>query len=123
MTSLHFLVPVAASPDDVEAKLHEAANDPDQFVDLFTTSPDIDAEVTQGQERLWRIRVEGPQFRSKGTAAVLPVADGTDIEIQIDLRGKGFLALAGPVLGLAAGKVEGEATRALQREFGARQPD
>ncbi len=120
MTTLHFIVPVAASPQQVEVKLSEAAKDPTQFVHLFTTSPDIDADVAEGGKGLWRIRVEGPQFRSKGTVAVLSVPDGSDIEIQIDLRGKGFLALAGPVLGLAAGKVEGEATKALQNEFGER---
>ena len=114
------MVPVAAAPDTVELKLADASTDPTQFVHLFTTSPSIDAEVSQGTTGVWRIQVEGPHFHSTGTAAVLPVGDGTDIEVQIKLKGKGFLAFAGPVLGLAAGKVEGEATKALQREFGAR---
>lgn len=120
MTSLHFIVPVAAAPAVVHAKMAEATKDPTQFVHLFTTSSDIDAEVAEGRDGVWRIQVEGPQFRSKGTATVLPVDDGTNIQIRIELKGKGFLAFAGPVLGLAAGKVEGEATNALQQEFGVR---
>ncbi len=120
MTSLHFMVPVAAAQSEVDARLASASKDPTQFVHLFTTSPDIDAEVAGGTEGVWRVKVEGPQFRSNGTAAVLPVHEGTDIEIQIELKGKGLLAFAGPVLGLAAGKVQGEATKALQKEFGSR---
>lgn len=121
MSSIHFVVPVAASPADVRDRLAEAAQDPAEVVKLFTSSPDVRAEVAAGPNEVWRIRVDGPQFRSAGTAAVRPATDGgADLEIQIELRGKGLLSLAGPVITLASGKLQHEATQALQREFGHR---
>lgn len=119
MTALHFTVPVGSEPRAVEHRLAEAAQDPSRFVYLFTTSNEIDAEVAEGRNGVWRVRVEGPQFKSKGTTVVRAhPAGGSEIDIQIDLRGKGLLGLAGPLLGIAAGKVKDEATRALQNEFG-----
>ncbi len=121
MSSLHFVVPVAASPTSVRRRLDEAASDPHEVVKLFTTSPDVRAEVAAGPNEVWRVRVEGPQFRSAGTAAVRSAANGgSDLEIRIEIRGKGLLSIASPVMALASGKIEHEATRALQREFGIR---
>jgi hypothetical protein len=119
VTALHFTVPVRSEPPVVQRRLAEASQDPSRFVYLFTTSDDIDAEVEEGRNGVWRVRVEGPQFRSKGTTVVRAhPAGGSEIDVQIDLRGKGLLGLAGPLLGIAAGKVRDEATRALQNEFG-----
>lgn len=142
MSSLHFTVPVAADPAVVQKRMGTAAKDPAQFVGMFTTSPEITADVAEGGAGVWRIRVEGPQFKSAGTAAVRPAsavaggassygdakataahavgANGTDIEIQIEVKGKGWLAIASPIIALASGKIEGEATEALQKEFGSR---
>ncbi len=119
MTALHFTVPVGSEPHAVQNRLAEASQDPSRFVYLFTTSDGIDAEVAEGRNGVWRVRVEGPQFKSKGTTVVrADPAGGSEIDIQIDLRGKGLLGLAGPLLGIAAGKLQDEATRALQKEFG-----
>jgi hypothetical protein len=120
VTALQFTVPVGSEPHAVQNRFSQAAQDPSQFVYLFTTSDDIDAEVAEGRNGVWRVRVEGPQFKSKGTTVVrADPAGGSAIDIQMDVRGKGLLGLAGPLLGLAAGKVRDEATRALQDEFGA----
>ncbi len=119
MSTVKFNVPVAASPDEVAKRLNDAAQDPSEFVHMFTTSNDIDADVAEGRNGVWRIRVEGPQFRSRGTTSVRPHGDdGSDIEINIDLRGKGLMGLASPLLMLASGRIEEEATEALQKEFG-----
>ncbi len=123
MSSIHFVVPVAAELNLVQRQMKKAAKDPSEFVKMFTTSQDVIADVAEGRNDVWRIRVEGPQFRSSGTAALLAgtgTGTGTDIEIQIEVRGKGWLSLASPVIALASGKIEGEATEALQRQFGAR---
>ena len=123
MSSIHFVVPVAAQLKLVQRPMKSAAKDPSQFVKMFTTSDDVIADVAEGQNDVWRIRVEGPQFRSSGTAALragMGAGPGTDIEIQIEVRGKGWLSLASPIIALASGKIEGEATEALQKEFGAR---
>ncbi|NNF54564.1 MAG: hypothetical protein HKN03_08995 [Acidimicrobiales bacterium] len=121
MSSIHFVVPVAAELKTVQRQMKKAAKDPSEFVKMFTTSQDVIADVAEGRNDVWRIRVEGPQFRSSGTAALRPAATrGTDIEIQIEVRGKGWLSLASPIIALASGKIEGEATEALQKEFGAR---
>ena len=119
MTALQFTVPVGSEPGVIHLRLAEAARDPSRFVYLFTTSDEVAAEVAEGRNGVWRVRVEGPQFRSKGTTVVRAhPTGGSEIDIQIDLRGKGLLGLAGPLLGLAAGRVQDEATRALQNEFG-----
>ena len=125
MSSIHFVVPVAAELKLVQRQMKKAAKDPSEFVKMFTTSQDVIADVAEGRNDVWRIRVEGPQFRSSGTAALLSgtgtgIGTGTDIEIQIEVRGKGWLSLASPVIALASGKIEGEATEALQKQFGAR---
>lgn len=121
MSSIHFVVPVAAELKLVQSQMKKAARDPSEFVKMFTTSTDVIADVAEGRNDVWRIRVEGPQFRSSGTAALRAgTGIGTDIEVQIEVRGKGWLSLASPVIALASGKIEGEATEALQRKFGAR---
>lgn len=121
MSSIHFVVPVAAGLNLVQRQMKKAARDPSEFVKMFTTSTDVIADVAEGRNDVWRIRVEGPQFRSSGTAALRAgTGIGTDIEVQIEVRGKGWLSLASPVIALASGKIEGEATEALQRKFGAR---
>ncbi len=121
MSSVHFVVPVAAELKLVQRQMKKAAKDPSEFVKMFTTSQDVIADVAEARNDVWRIRVEGPQFRSSGTAALLAGnGTGTDIEIQIEVRGKGWLSLASPIIALASGKIEGEATEALQKEFGAR---
>ena len=120
MSSVHFVVPVAAELKLVQRQMKKAAKDPSEFVKMFTTSQDVIADVAEARNDVWRIRVEGPQFRSSGTAALLAGnGTGTDIEIQIEVRGKGWLSLASPIIALASGKIEGEATEALQKEFGA----
>lgn len=120
MTAIHFTVPVGSEPGVVQSRLAQASKDPYQFVNLFTATPNhIDAEVAEGRNGVWRVRVEGPKFRSKGTTVVRPhPTGGSEIDIQIDLRGKGLLGLAGPLLGVAAGRLQDEAIRALQDEFG-----
>ncbi|MFW2383256.1 MAG: hypothetical protein ACN4GZ_16000 [Acidimicrobiales bacterium] len=120
MTAFHFTVPVGSEPRVVQNRLAEASKDPYQFVSLFTASPDyIDAEVAEGRNGVWRVRVDGPKFRSKGTTVVRAhPTGGSEIDIQIDLQGRGLLGLAGPLLGVATGKLQDEATRALQDEFG-----
>lgn len=121
MSSIHFVVPVAASPADVQDRLVDAAEDPAEVVKLFTSSPDVKAEMAAGPNDVWRVRVDGPQFRSAGTAAIRPATGGgSDLEIRIEVRGKGLLSLASPVITLASGRIEHEAIRALQREFGCR---
>ena len=121
MSSIHFVVPVAAELNLVQRQMKKAAKDPSEFVKMFTTSKDVIADVADGRNDVWRIRVEGPQFRSSGTAALRAgTGIGTDIEVQIEVRGKGWLSLASPVIALASGKIEGEATEALQKKFGVR---
>jgi len=86
---------------------------------MFTTSSDVTAEVRSDTSDLWQIKVEGAQFKSSGTATIHPAQhQGSRIEIKIDLRGKGLMGLASPLLSLASGRIEGEATEALQGEFG-----
>ncbi|NNE96123.1 MAG: hypothetical protein HKN24_08865 [Acidimicrobiales bacterium] len=120
MSAIHFTVPVAADPHRVAKRFEEAAKNPSEFVYMFTTSDDIYAEVAEGGDGVWRVWVEGPQFTSRGTAAVASRHNGeSDIDIQVDVRGKGFFGFASPLLALAAGRVEDEAARALQHEFGA----
>ena len=119
MSAIHFSVPVGADPDRVTTRFVEAAKNPREFVYMFTTSDDIYAEVAEGDDGVWRVWVEGPQFTSRGTAAVAPRrSGGSDIDIQVDVRGKGLFGFASPLLALAAGRVEDEAARALQHEFG-----
>lgn len=119
MSSLHFIVPVASDRATVQDRFRKASTDPAEVVRLFTSSQDVIAEAAEGPNNVWRIRVEGPRFRSAGTTAVANRGDGeSNIEIQIEIRGKGVLGVAGPLIGLAAGRLEDEATTALQAEFG-----
>jgi hypothetical protein len=119
VSSLHFVIPVGSDRSTVQSRLREASTDPAEVVRLFTTSDDVIAEVAEGPNHVWRVRVEGPQFRSAGTTAISTRrGGGSDIEIQIEIRGKGFLGFAGSLVGLAAGRIQSEATAALQAEFG-----
>jgi hypothetical protein len=119
VSSLHFIVPVASDRATVQDRFRHASTDPAEVVRLFTTSNDVIAEAAEGPNNVWRIRVDSPRFRSAGTTAVSNRGDGgSDIEIQIEIRGKGLLGVAGPLVGLVSGRLEHEAATALQAEFG-----
>lgn len=120
MPSLRFAVPVAASAGEVTTRLDAAGDHPRELVSWFTSDPGVEAAVRRGPDG-WRVRVAGSAFTAEVDVSVAP-ADGTGSLVSVDgqLAGRGLLRIAGPALGLAAPRIEAEARRTLQREFGAR---
>lgn len=117
MARVRFDVPVAAEEDVVRKRIDAAADQPQDFVKMFTNDPAIRA-VVRREGIGWDLRVEGPQFISRGSVQVLHRDPGSTIVVHLDVNGRGIYSLAGPAIGLAASKIQGEATRKLQQEFG-----
>ncbi len=49
----------------MQGRFREASTDPAEVVRLFTTSDDVIAEVAEGPNDVWRIRVEGPRVQER----------------------------------------------------------
>ena len=96
-------------------RLAEASDNPSEFVGWFTSSEEVAAHVMPRGDR-WKLSVDGPLFRAVGSTRVEARSPGSTIAVDLEVRGKGFLASA--AVALAAGKIEGEATQKLQAEFG-----
>ncbi|MEZ5340569.1 MAG: hypothetical protein R2706_03725 [Acidimicrobiales bacterium] len=118
MSHQHFTVDVAAEEHLVRRRLNEAAERPEEVVGWFTTDDDVRATVTPSGD-LWLLQVEGGTFKAKGSVELQRRVPGSSLVITLDLRGKGFFGLAGPLLALAGGRIEGQARSTLHREFGA----
>jgi hypothetical protein len=117
VSALRFEVPVAAPPAEVRARLVEAGDRPGDLVNWFTDDPKVDAAVTPAGDG-WRVRVVGSAFTAEARVTVSSRAPGSVITVDGALRGRGLFAVATPVLRLATPRVEAEARRTLQREFG-----
>ena len=121
MARVRFDVAVAAEEDVVRRRMNEAADRPEEFVKMFTSDQAVKARVrTEGIG--WDLRVEGPQFIALGSVQVLHRDPGSTIAVHLDVNGRGIFALAGPAIGLATAKIESEANKMLQKEFGSPKP-
>lgn len=117
MSALRFQVPVAASADEVTARLSHAGDRPRELVGWFTSDPDVDAVVARSA-RGWRVRVVGSAFTADAEVTVAPNGSGSTIAVDGRVAGRGLLRLASPALALVAPRIEAEARRTLHREFG-----
>ena len=117
MARIRFDVAVAADEDVVRQRINAAADQPEDFVKMFTSDRAVKA-VVHAESLGWDLRVEGPQFIARGWVQVLHRDPGSTIAVLLDVNGRGIFALAGPAIGLAASKIQGEATNMLQKEFG-----
>lgn len=117
MAALRFDVPVAQPPDRVAARLSDAARQPRQMVDWFTDDPNVEATVVPASPG-WRLHVVGSAFTATALVTVHARGSGSLLRVDGDLTGRGLFSLASPALRLAVPRVEAEARRSLQREFG-----
>ena len=108
---------MAAPVDEVRARLSEAGERPRDLVNWFTNDPRVEATVRPSGEA-WRIEVLGSAFRADADVSVRPRARGSVIAVDGQLRGRGVFSVATPALALAVPRVEAEARRRLQQEFG-----
>jgi hypothetical protein len=122
MTRIKFEVPVAAEEDAVRKRINEAAENPEEFVRMFTKDRSVTAAVYKDGIG-WGLRVTGPQFVARGSAEVLHDDPGSLIAIHLDVDARGIFILAGPAIALASNRIKDEATQTLQTEFGPRQPN
>lgn len=120
MASLRFAVPVAASADEVTARLDAAGDHPSELVRWFTDDPNVEAVVDRSPTG-WRVRVAGSSFDADvQVSAVAGDGPGSLVAVDGQLTGRGRLRLANPALALARPRIEAEARRTLHREFGPR---
>jgi hypothetical protein len=118
---IRFDVAVAADEDVVRKRINAAADRPEDFVKMFTSVREVTAAV-HAESLGWDLRVEGPQFIARGSVQILHRDPGSTLAVLLDVNGRGIFALAGPAIGLAASKIQGEATTMLQKEFGSPDP-
>lgn len=117
MTALRFKVPVAAPAGEVAARLGQAGEDPRDLVNWFTNDPRVQATVRPSGDG-WRIEVMGSAFRADADVSVHPRGLSSVVAVDGQLRGRGLFSVATPALALAVPRVEAEARRRLQQEFG-----
>jgi hypothetical protein len=124
VTRVDFAVHVAAGTAAVMLRFDEAADEPAVIVGWFTSDTNVSATVESNGSHRWELAIEGPGFKAHGpvvvsirasTAAVDP---GSTIAVAMNVKPRGLLGFAGPLLGLAGGKIEREARTALWKEFG-----
>lgn len=118
MARLRFDVGVATEHTVVCDRFDEAAADPRLIVAWFTSDDNVEAEVRQLEAARWELIVVGPGFRADGHTTVGRRSSQSVIGVDARLNPRGLLGLAGPLLGLAGGRIESEARSALWKEFG-----
>jgi hypothetical protein len=121
MARIDLEVAVSSDETTVACRFDEAAHDPDVVVGWFTSDPTVRAEVRPNGASRWDVSIEGPGFRAGGPVRLHVVVDGvgqTLIVADVQVKPRGLLGLAGPLLGLATPRIENEARNALWKEFG-----
>ena len=118
MPRLQTTVEVSSKEDVVVSRFSDAADDPSMVVSWFTSADSVRAQVEPLDDRSWDITVKGPGFGARGTGSVAVISVGSEVNIDLDIKPKGFLGAAAVLAAVASGQVESEIRKTLWREFG-----